>query len=270
MVQFDIFEKHSSKKKIFDILLQKRKLTAKEMHNILKKQFTINNTYQSTFKLLNAMVENKILEKDTLRYKINIDWLTKQRDFLNSIISSVHESSCCIFSSEFIRVFRFYSLKDVDTFIQEGILKLAKKNNFETTYWKTPHCWWLLSNPVEEDSVVEEYSNIQLKSSALITSNTRLDIVAKKYYELKRDAYTSITIKEIKNSEVVQVIGDYVFICDIPKDILEELDCIYALKKTSNILPTILELVIRKTPFEVKIIKDKKIAQAYVNEIQNH
>ena len=267
---FEIFEKQSPKNKIFNILTVKNNISAKKIHNTLKKQFSTGTTYQSTFKILNSMVENKILKKSDLKYEINIKWITKQRDYLNSIISSIYKINNCTYSSEFIKIFKFNTLKEIDSFIQEGVLTLAKKNKIKQTYWKTPHCWWLLSNPIDESMLIGEYGKVQLQTNALITKNSRLDIVAKKYYQLNKTTYQSIIIKNTNNSEVVQIIGDYIFLIDLPNEILIELDKIYQLKKTSEILPPIIELVSRKINLEIKVIKNKKIAQTYINEITSN
>ena len=267
MLNIDIFEDKSPKKKIFNILVSKGQLSAKEIHNILKKQFSINHSYQATYKLLQNMVETKVIEKTNLKYTINEQWIRKQRDILESIVTSVQDTTNCIYSSDFIRIYKLYSLDKVDEFIQKTVLQINKKYQFNTTFWKSPHCWWLLTNPLNEDAVVGDYVDRDLKSYALITSDTRLDKIAKKYYDSKHESYEQCLIEDKSNTEIVQVIGNYTILFEIPEEILEELNAIYELTETSEILSTILELISRKHAFDVKVIKDSKIAETYQKEI---
>ncbi|MBN2126919.1 MAG: hypothetical protein JW703_00840 [Candidatus Diapherotrites archaeon] len=71
----------STKSAIITVLGQEFPLTAKEIHNRLKHEFGLNLTYQSVHKSLNELIEDKIIEKEELKYKLNSNWIKKIVDF---------------------------------------------------------------------------------------------------------------------------------------------------------------------------------------------
>lgn len=76
---------NSTKEKILGILLSEWPLTAKKVYYRLKKDHSLSLSYQATYKALNELKEEKILEKIDNGYKINKDWAEQLGDFSKKV-----------------------------------------------------------------------------------------------------------------------------------------------------------------------------------------
>jgi len=267
MLPIDVFDGKSQKNKIFEILAFHDKLKAKKTHRILREKYGLGISYQATFKLLNEMVKREILKKEGLEYSINVQWLDKQKSLIKSLLAGSKDYQLQ-YVSENVRILIFRNLKDFDNELQKMILALNEDLKEIITYWKSPHCWWLIGYPIEEEVLCESYEKQHLFTYALITSETDLDIFAREFYAKKKDY--KVKLKKLDDKEVIQVLGDYVFLCEIPDDIALALDKFYK-KYTRNNYPIneLLEIIKRKSRFELKIIKNKNLAKLYKNQIMN-
>ncbi len=268
MVEFDIFEHRNQKQLIFELLTTGHELTAKNIHHKLKKKYAIGFTYQSTFKALSQMVEKDILLKKGLQYELNTQWIKQQLKAFEKILKKEESNKSRVtYNSEGLKVVSCQSLKELDNLFQKEIIKLNKRLKQKATFWKTPHCWWLQGYPLEEKQVVASYEEQKLLGYALITRKTNLDIDAKRYYESEKFGRIKL-IEKKEDNEVVQVIGDYVFICELPEKVLKELDKYYMLPKEKRELKKILKIISQKASFDLKVIKNKNFAKMYIQQIQ--
>lgn len=261
-MDIEIFENNSKKQKILEIIHNNKSSSAKKIHNELRKKFIYNQTYQSTYKLLNEFSNKKILIKNNFEYQINYEWVNEQKKLLEKYSKDKELK----FYSKDLQIYEFDSLKELDNFIQEKVLELNNKLKEKETYWKTPHCWWLIAYPIEEDIFIEKYTGASLLSNALITNNCNLDKKAKEYYETKK-IYTVKIKNDSLDREIIQVIGDYVFQCEIPLKIYTEMHKIYI--NNENCLSLMLKLISDKNKIELKILNNSNLAKMYKNLISN-
>lgn len=71
----------STKDLIISVLSKKWPLSAKEIYNILQREYGAEVTYQAVHKILNELQEEKILEKNGKSYQINKEWIGQVRKF---------------------------------------------------------------------------------------------------------------------------------------------------------------------------------------------
>ena len=264
MVVLDVLEDNSHKQLIFETLSMNSPMKARIIHNFLKRQYGLGSSYQSTFKVLNDLVGKRILVKDNLQYRLNFEWLIKQKSQLDRLISNAGTAANQVFLSNSMKVLVLENLKELDNCIQTHVLLLNQKLQAPRTYWKSPHCWWLVGYPIEEEELVKEYRKNNLKTSVLIGGTSDHDHLAKQYYETKKD---DVIVEKSRDREVVQVIGDYVLRCELPQSIMEQLDEIYKIEKNRDMLSRMLAAISHKEKFELQIIKNPQLAKVYVDQI---
>src|SRR3989338_6355575 len=82
-----------TKESIIKILSEKWPLTAKKIHNILKKDYSLSLTYQATHKSLTELTKNNILEKSKQGYSLNKEWIKNLEDVSKKIISDLENKN---------------------------------------------------------------------------------------------------------------------------------------------------------------------------------
>src|SRR3989344_1038038 len=82
-----------TKESIIKILSEKWPLTAKKIHNILKKDYSLSLTYQATHKSLTELTKNNILEKTKQGYSLNKEWIKNLEDVSKKIISDLENKN---------------------------------------------------------------------------------------------------------------------------------------------------------------------------------
>lgn len=262
-----IFNKDSQKQRIFNLLIKSSNKTAKQIYFSLKKNDINNFTYQSIFKSLGELCKDGILIKRHLNYEINFDWIDNQIDYLKNL-KKVGEYKNILFNSKNVEMFLFNNLEDVDKFIQSKVLLFTEELNIKETYWKTPHCWWLIGYPMTEEKVVKKYNDKQLKCTTIICGDSELDKKAIKYYKEKKDFIAILNTNCDNRNEVLQIIGDYIIIFELPKEILKKMDEFYEEGETKDYFKKMLNLISSDINIELKIIKDKYLTEYYIKKFK--
>ena len=106
----NIYGRESNKNKVLEILSINPDISAKKIYNQLKSKYGINITYQGVHKLLNELVEDKVLEKNEREYKINLPWLDNiqlhssnlRKKVINFKSSNLNTKNISISPKEFI------------------------------------------------------------------------------------------------------------------------------------------------------------------------
>ncbi|MBN2368276.1 hypothetical protein JXC34_04610, partial [Candidatus Woesearchaeota archaeon] len=84
----DLYGKNSSTKdKIISIVAVNPGINTKKINNTLKKQYSLNVTYQAVHKTLKQMVEMGIISNLGRGYHINQSWISQLRQFISSFDS---------------------------------------------------------------------------------------------------------------------------------------------------------------------------------------
>ncbi|MFA5406509.1 MAG: hypothetical protein WC307_04090 [Candidatus Nanoarchaeia archaeon] len=267
MIHSFILSKGGQKRRIIELITQQPEQTAKRIYNSLKRDSSKSFTYQSVFKCLTELINDSILIKNNLNYSINPEWIESQINFFLNL-KKVRKNNKEIFNFNNISVVILNNLKEADNYIQSQVVKLSNKLGIKETYWKTPHCWWLIGYPLEEDVAINNYTDNQLKCEALICGETKLDHEAENYYAQKEGVKLRLNKNCAPRGEVFQVIDDYVFIFEIPDEILKEMDGLYERDMSGDLLQQMLKLITKELRIELKIIKDKHLTDYYVNKVK--
>jgi hypothetical protein len=94
VIQLDlsVYEEDSCKNKIFTVLTMTQGMRAKSLYNFLKKRYAITQTYQAVYKVLNELVNQKILVKEDLEYRVNTDWVKGECERLKSLLDQLSKN----------------------------------------------------------------------------------------------------------------------------------------------------------------------------------
>jgi hypothetical protein len=111
-------QKGSTKDTIIAILSREWPLSAREIHNRLKRERAVEVTYQAAHKKLQEMLKEKALERDSGKYRLNSAWIGSIKKFADNI-ESAYENNNKINLEELMK-------KEVVSLNFSGILGLAK------------------------------------------------------------------------------------------------------------------------------------------------
>ena len=75
----------STKDAVISVLAEKWPLTAKEIYNRVKRESNTTVSYQAIHKLLNQLIEEKIIVKEGMGYLLNKDWIKNLKNFSSSL-----------------------------------------------------------------------------------------------------------------------------------------------------------------------------------------
>ena len=95
----------STREQIIRILSEDWPLSAKRIHNQLKKRFASGVTYQAVHKLLNILRDERILIQVGYNWKLNKSWMDSQLLFFKKVNRSYSERNDSLFSQ--LKVFFF-------------------------------------------------------------------------------------------------------------------------------------------------------------------
>ncbi len=115
---------YSTKDKVIEILANNNSIAIKRILFILKKEYALSITYQAVHKLLNQLLNEKIVIKKNKSWDLNQSWINNQLSFFNKISKSNENNKKEI--GETIKVFAF----DVNGTLTPEItpIELAKKH----------------------------------------------------------------------------------------------------------------------------------------------
>jgi hypothetical protein len=256
---------------IIDILSFDWPLTLSQIHNRISKNYSHACTCQATYKAICELMQEGVLTKQEKSYSINLDWLSKLKDFavhvernysgnekvplLEGVLKTKTENN--------VTVLTFSSVIEMDkTWInikKEYYKNLEKKNDI--TFWEGSHCWWLLVYPELEYNEIARLKTKQVRHYFINHNKKPLDEFAKKFY-----GNSGIKFKT-KDSPVdcdIGVFGDTIMQVYLPKEIREKIDEIYdKYKSPSEVnLPEFIEKVLnKKVSISLILTKNKEIAE---------
>lgn len=252
---------------IINLFLEKTQgISAKKLHSILKNEHSKSLTYQAIYKILRELEEENIISKNNFEYSINLEYLKNQKEKISKAIQKIKGSEPYkkLFSSKDLEIYEFYNLQDMHNYYNSTILKFTKKSNKKEIFWKSPHCWWIIAYPIDiiKKTILAKNKNIQ--TFGLITRNFEQDKKDLIYYRKKYENCHQIKEK-LNDNEFVQVFEDKILISNLPKKFLNKLNKYYMKKDLEN--NKIVELILEKQKFELKIIKNKTLAETYKKQI---
>ena len=253
----------SSKEAIIQILAERQPLTAKEIHNSMKRIGKNGHTYQATHKAIKEMVGQEVLVEVDKKYSINGKWVEGISDFSKSIKEELIEKTGTNGETE-IRVF--------DSFIGFGQFII---NDFFHKYpdpeGKGCVCLWNHAYPLagmvskEEHEALKELFSKNINYS-ICNSNTCLDKLTMDY--LKKLGKRTALNKNSSAKLDTFIIGNYVMQVYFPKNLEQEMDQLYNDIKSEKDLDMqkLFEFGSKKHEIKALIFKNQELADSLREE----
>lgn len=253
---------------IMSILNREGALSTKSIHGQVKKN-GIGVTYQAVHKMLNKMVENKVLNKKNKLYVINLNWVIELEKFARDMkrvcltraplqLEGLNKFN----EKDNVKVFEFNSLGNAERFRKQ--LQIAYLENYsdprpyasQTHHMKSP-----IGFSEKSLKIVEAIEKYQKHCYMLVASNSPIDNWCANYY--KRDLINIKMGVATKRKFDIIVLGDEIVTIHTPSIIIRTIDKMYKEKeiKNLNMLKFYREVYEKKVPTKVQIIKNHLMAE---------
>ncbi|MCK4968554.1 MAG: hypothetical protein KAS12_05845 [Candidatus Aenigmarchaeota archaeon] len=138
----------STKDNIVNILSVEWPLSARIIHNKLRKNYDMHISYQSVHKTLNMLEEKMILEKNNKEYQLNLEWIRSVQKITtqleNAYLKKLPAVDQNLFNDDNANTVKFNTIANLDRFIllffEKNLLDKDKKDIICCSYWT--HAWW--------------------------------------------------------------------------------------------------------------------------------
>lgn len=257
----------STKDQVINVLSYDWPLSARQIYSMLKRQYKVNITYQAAYKAISEMTGEKILEKTSKGYHLNLDWVkdihdqteiirvnyySEQRAFLTD--TKTKESS--------IRVFTFKTWFDAEKYLyylQKNYILRAKEK--QIICFHHDHEWRPLFYLRAEYNWIKKLQELGHKTFILCSGNYPIDKWAAQIYK-SFGAKVKLSAKCADTNEVM-IFSDLVIQIYIPEDLKMQLRALWKTIKHPDQLD--IEFLIKnvfekKAELKVVINKDVRIA----------
>ena len=263
----------STKEMIIDILSCRWPLTLKALHNEIKKRDNKGITYQAVHKAVNALVNDKIVMKDSAGYSLSLDWINDMKRNMDNIFAKYKNNKKePELNQNMVRI-EFEILDDLYKFILSNI----EKGVFDYTNRRIGTClFYHFWNWIAQSSTKKEYELLlstakQNKNYLISNKDTTFDRFVASYYE--NLGWKVLLGKEVtsKNFDII-VHGDSVIHIYLPEDLTKKLaQELGKIKDTDNMDYTKMQHIIyhHKTKIIVTISRDPALAKQLHNFAHN-
>ena len=266
--------KEKVKDVVIKILSHEWPLTIKKIYYKIKKEYNLGVSYQAVHKVVNQLVEKKVLEKSKKEYHISLEWVENLGSLAKNLKESYSKNKPLILhglvdfeEKEDYVTLDFETLGDAENYRKklqaEYMLKPHPKPPYcgETAHLKSP-----LVYSEKSINVLNLVESSKTDCYIIVRGDSEVDKYCARYY---RNSLVRVrTGVDYKANCEVMVIGEVIFQEYIPESTLSMLDELY--KKTQdiseiNISRFFNEIYNRKEVVKVIVYKNKEIA----NELRN-
>jgi hypothetical protein len=160
--------KDSTSDIILSILILNPEISAKKVHNLIKKHYGKSITYRATHKNLTRLMRDDVLIKRNLEYSVNPQWLRDVKEYLElAEQKDMIRGAKIVQNNENIQIITFNTIRNVDYYVMD----------LETNTNKPPvalnnHFWWAFVYP---EKLVAYFHNNHTKIYGLCKGATFLD-----------------------------------------------------------------------------------------------
>jgi len=238
-------------------------LSAKKVHNHLKKEFGISATYQAVHKALKKMHECKIVDFVNNEYRINEVWVRRMRVFADELEKNPKTISEMFSVLEGGKAVNFTARNESEMgyFVLDFATHYSMSGGKGPVFMNLFYVWTIL--PLND----EQFQNLKKlikKHKIYVVSREGMvyDKIMKRHWE-DAGGKVSIGVREcVSNCEVV-VLGDYIMSIywdtkKLERDILNN----ESYKDESSInYNQIYEMITESTKIDFVIIKNKEVAE---------
>jgi len=253
---------------IFEVIVGEDQLTSIKIHNLLKKK-QYSKSYQNTYKILNEMVEDGILHKNSNEYQINKDWLKKRiqklTDYQEKEVSNIQN----IYSDNKLKIYNINSLYELDEFWIDYVLKEIETNKgIKEVFWEGPNCWWLFSSIIEEEMYLDKLRNNNIEAYFIIKKNNILNLRTKNFYN-ERNCNSKICTN-LQNPYLHRgIIGNKIIEVEYGDDVNNIFDEIYESRNSDIFLDKMRDIINLKINLKIKITTDNHLSSVYSKKLKS-
>lgn len=258
-INFPSTENKSTRESILFMLGRKWPLNAKEIHNVLKREFGLQVTYQAVHKVLHQMNEEKTLEKKDNGYQINGEWIKKIKDFSTSLEHDYADGKKVDYENSESMHLVFENLIDFAKFmINDFYINFPNKKN------KDCLCLWKHVYPLtglgEKEHLNMKRMLFKQNHYGLTKGNTAIDNLFSDY--LKKLGKKNICGVSYPVNNDTFVMGDHICEAIIEPTQCKKIDETYEkIKSTQNLdLNKLFELATEKNEVHALITKNASFA----------
>jgi hypothetical protein len=260
----------STKSLIINVLTKEFPLSAKQIHNKIKKA-GISISYHGVYDSLKEMVTHKILKKVEMNYSIEPKWIDSIGNvYTNLKISYARKSKLLAYNTLPTRTFACNSMievKEILKRVRNDFIDATDPKKGSTTCWITTTMYAGILNITERVWVAERFKEKNIKYYALLSKDTEMNRFVEKFYNS-----IGLNTKVIGNLNAKFSIGIYgdvlVYVVFSPKadEIVEDFH-----KISDNLddkgIKKFLKMSSVNTGYHVIVVKDKNMSKKYIDYI---
>jgi hypothetical protein len=262
---------------IINLLGTEYPLSSKEIFNYLKKYGSSNISYQGVHKHIKQLLDEKILEKDKLKYKLNISWIKKEKDYfkyLENNYSGKKDFYTINLNFKKPLVLKFTNTRKLILFLVK-ILNDKKiiGNGPEIIISTSRHLYLPFNLNFNDFNTFKIMVKNSEKAYAISYNYSGLDKWIKTQYIKAGLDGVKIGIKDSLFDEGLFIHGDGIIEIKSSKKTKEVMDKIY--NENNNIADLFKEIILKRSikselEFSVKIYQNPKIADLLRKQILNY
>lgn len=249
---------------IIEILGVEWPLTAKRIHNKIKKEYKREVSYQATFKALKEMKDEGILKKDNYDYSLNAKWINdtceKYEDMKRSYQSKTDNILLKFIREKTFTVEFDTYYKALSTFLHlmDKLGFLVKKNN-NGNFVEARHLYWPFAGSEQEQEKIIKNSGC-FKANVLCNSKTPVDKMILKYYKKMSPQIKVVLGKTVTKDHETIITGDFVGQIYYQKDFIRALDKAYKKDNVDKVEEMFDLLFNKQTKITAVITKNSEFA----------
>ena len=260
-----------TRSRIIETLRHNPSLTARKIYNLLKKN-NISKTYQAVHKILQKMIEDKILVKKELSYEINPDWVEEIESYVSEIKKTeIPKARSVMTKLDKGQTVHFSVNKEIHMggFILDFLSVALKKEAATPIVAHFKFAWSLFPISEKQREILKKVIST-LKMFILVHDNFFYDRWTMKQWEAV-NAKMKLNQKSVAKQNDVIVIGDYImnifwdekhleWVLGDSKKVKSEKDIdMNLLLKMIVESETKIDFIIRKDPVAARNIREKTI-----------
>jgi len=253
----------STKDNIIKIISQKQPLSAKEIHNRLKREYAATVSYQAAHKMLGEMMKEEILKKNGEGYKINKEWIQKIKKYSENLENIYEKGEQIDFRINNYSKIIFNKYIEFCRFLVHEFLLATSSKEPGICFWRH------VIAPYGINEKDHEALKVILNSEehyALCKNNTFLDNWFSNYLqELGKKCFNGI---EYSTQNDLYIQRDLLMQLFFKPAFNKKIDLFYKkVKQFKDFKPSeYLELLNEKTEITAIIVRDKELTDAFRRE----
>jgi len=268
-------KKNSTKDLIIKILSYKWPLSIKRLKSILKKEYSVNVSYQSVYQNINELIEKEIVQKQENEFLLNLDWIEQIQQFgkaveqgykgKKKIIGSDIESAQITFDSayDFFQFILEMISNNLDTFSDEE----KKQGDIPLAYVMLTHLWSPFVASKSDYKTIKRFA----KYGSVYYACKKKNIIDRMLGNFYKSFNAKVKLGcDVASDSDMYVIGEYVIQVFLPIEVKKEIDRVYTSTKdilSFDIVKFYWNLGHKKTEIEVLVNKNPALSKRLKEQV---